>query len=626
MTASSRLALLLLPLVALLAHQLRDRDYTGPVVDPGSAGHLRIMELTLARQAAPARDRFLAPPELTGLADSPLFDSAVAGLAQMVLADHARGPALGGVTEAELESFALAVGPGLGMVTLIALFFAVQVGARGAHRAWAGLLAAGMFAIGPSAVEVGTAGTFDRGTLHALFAALVLTTSSQLARSEQGADLLQGGLTAGLAIGAALICGPQGLILVPFAWGAGWIAARSASDRVGEGAAIARQAGLFLALVAAIVLTLAGSQLGDDGLGARWLKGSSELAFLGGIPFLLPRLLGLARARAKVRLGLMVMLVASLVILPLSLGNLGSALRPRWIDAAASADPLSAFMRTPVLWLAPWLVPHAALLARRTGNRLLGLAGFVAGLASLATLLDPSAASTLAVVVAFLAGLVVSELVREARGSTALLAGAFSVALPGACLLSVPSRPAGSGVAPEVVEALRWTRDETPSSGPWNSAESLQDYSVLAPVYWGPLVAYHARRPPFATGTGLLEDRERVAEAMRAYLSSTARELAEFMGARGIRYVLAGGEVIEEWEAISRVGGGPGDVAGSTLWRLTTLAPEGSEEADYFSLERVFGTTEIILDGEGYTVPRVALYRLDPPVTDGGDAPQLRSR
>ena len=189
MTASSRLALLLLPLVALLAHQLRDRDYDGPVVDPGSAAHLRIMELTLARQAAPARDRFLAPPELTGLPDSPLFDAAVAGLAQLLLADDSRGPALGGVTEAELESFALAAGPGLGMVTLIALFFAVQVGARGAHRAWAGLLAAVMFAIGPSAVEVGTAGTFDRGALHALFAALVLTTSSQLARSEQGADL-----------------------------------------------------------------------------------------------------------------------------------------------------------------------------------------------------------------------------------------------------------------------------------------------------------------------------------------------------------------------------------------------------------------------------------------------------
>lgn len=626
MTASSRLALLLLPLVALLAHQLRDRDYDGPVVDPGSAAHLRIMELTLARQAAPARDRFLAPPELTGLPDSPLFDAAVAGLAQLLLADDSRGPALGGVTEAELESFALAAGPGLGMVTLIALFFAVHVGARGAHRAWAGLLAAVMFAIGPSAVEVGTAGTFDRGALHALFAALVLTTSSQLARSEQGADLLQGGLTAGLAIGAALVCGPQGLILVPFAWGAGWIVARTGPDRVVEGAAIARQAGLFLALVAAIVLTLAGSQLGEDGLGARWLRGSSELAFLGGIPFLLPRLLGFSRARAGVRLVFMVMGAASLVILPLSLGNLGIALRPRWIEAAASADPLRAFMGTPSLWLVPWLVPHAVILARRTGNGLLGLAGLAAGLASLATLLDPSAASTLAVVVAFLTGLVVAELAQEVRRSTALFTGASSVVLLGAALLFAPSRPAASGVAPDVVEALRWMRDGTPSSGPWNSAESLQDYSVLAPVSWGPLVAYHARRPPCATGAGLLEDRQRVAEAMRAYGSSTARELAEFMVARGIRYVLAGGEAILEWEAISGVGGGPGEVAGSTLWRLTTLAPEGSDEANYFSLERVFGTTEIILDGEGYTVPRVALYRLDPPMTDGGDAPQLRSR
>lgn len=627
---------LLLPLVCVLAFQARARlAPPEEVVDPGTAAHLRGIELTLARGSAPSRDRFLDPPRGAGAPDSPFVDAAYAAVARLFLGDSGGSAALDGVVEEDLERFAGRGGAWFAALTALALFLAVHALGGSPGRALAAILAGLLFALAPSAVRAGAAGRVDPGALHALFAAFTFTTAAQLSIARQGFDLLQGGLTAGLVVGLGLLGGPAALVYAPFAWAAAWLVVRrarfaddrerAAGDR--ELAALAAQAGLFLALVAAVVSTLAGGQLGRDGLAGAWLRGASELCFVLGIPFLALSLASRRDAPRARRAGLAVGGIAVVLLLPLAGLNLWRALGPRVAAAARDADPLAVLAGAPSAWLAALAIPAAAALARRGGGPALGLAAATAALALAGAACAPGLLPVLAASAAFLAGLVFDDLVRRDALRFAAPAAVTALAVFAWRGVLVPPRAHdATAERQELVEALRWMRDGTPSPGPWNAAGSPKDYSVLAPWTFGHLVAYHARRPPLVSGHGTLVAELDARGGMALYQERDPAALAEGMRRRGALYVVAGAAACDEWDDVARLSGRDVPLAESVVWKLSTLVPDGAPEARHFTLERAWGAREVELDGDRYTVPNVALYRLARPPLAGEFGPRLRSR
>lgn len=641
MSSPGRAIYLLLPLVCVLAFQARARLASpAEVVDPGTAAHLRGIELTLARGSAPSRDRFLDPPHGAGAPDSPFVDAAYAAVARLFLGDAGGSAALDGVVEEDLERFAGRGGPWFAALSALGLFLAVHALGRSPGRALAALLAALLFAIAPSAIGAGAVGRVDTGTLHALLAAFTFTTAAQLASARQGFDLLQGGLTAGLVVGLGLLCGPGSLIYAPFAWGIAILVARRArAEEDDDQAAVARQAGLFLALVAAVVATLAGGQLGRDGLAGSWLRGASELSFVAGIPFLIAALGRRKSAGRSRRLAPALGVLLVLALLPLAGGNLLRALGPRLLTSMRDADPLATLAATPDAWLALLAIPAAAVLARRGGSPALALAAAVTAFALVGASCAPGLLPILAASTAFLFGLAFDDLTR--RGAmrvaapaavTALLLFAWrGVVVPPGVVdgrrdLVADADAEGAGEDVDLVRALRWMRTGTPSPGPWNAAASPKDYSVLAPWTFGHLVAYHARRPPLVSGYGTLVAEVDARGGMALYQERDPAALAEGMRRRGALYVVAGAAACDEWAAVERLSGMAVPLGESVVWKLSTLVPDGAPEAQHFTLERAWGAREVELEGERYTVPLVALYRLVRPPLAGGIGPRLRAR
>ena len=616
--------LLLLALVCALALQARVRagsELAGAgAPDAESAAHLRAIGLCLAHGGPPARDGFLPagehPPDL------PFGDAILATLARGRAASPGGDPALAGVDEPRLEAVLRNTGPWLAVATAIGLFFAVHGAARGPWRASFALLAAALFALSPSAVRAGAAGRIDLGALHALLLAWTLAASAQLALARQTVDGLSSALPAGIVAGLAWLVGRPSLAYVPSLW-----IVALAGGRASTAAAVAlRQAGALLAAISGAIV-LGAARLGGFG-SAAWLSGIASLS-LGMAALLLLAALG-GKLGARWRIGAGAVVIGWLLVA--SAGTLARPLRALWVgrgDLASAAE----LARDPLPWIALLCLAVAASRRRlRAEPVAYAWAWALAGSLGLAVLRPELAALAAAAAAAFVAWTLDRVATERAPADAARAPRPLVPAVLGlgaVLLLALRTRAAAPlAVAPEertLVEALRWMREGTPASEPWHAAGSRPAGSVLAPWTLGHALAYHARRAPLASGWGAEVDEQGARAAMALFLETDGERLATGLARRGARYVLAGAVALREWGAVERLARRAVAPEETAVWRLSTLLPDDAPEARFFALERAWGTSEVAVAGDTFTVPTVVLYRLEPPAIARDVRPELRA-
>jgi len=610
-------ALVLLALVCALAFQARVRAGSQvPGIGTGdaeSAAHLRAIELCLAHGGPPERDGFLPAGEQAP--DPPFGDAILATLVRWRAAAPGGEPVPAGAGGPRLEQVLRDTGPWLAVATAVGLFFAVHGAARGPWRAGYALLAAALFALSPLAVRAGAAGRIDAGSLHALLLAWTLAASSQLARARQTADGLASALPAGVLAGLAWLLGRPALAYVPSLW----IVALARGGTSSGAAVPLRQAGALLAAVSGAIV-LGAEQVGSAGA-SPWLSGVADLslgaaALLGLMAWRARRAGGWRIAAGAAVLGWMVISGA---------GPLVGPLRAWWEGRGALAS-VAELARDPLLWLALACLPIAA---SRSALRREGVAaGWAFALVACLglTVLQPEfvalgAAACAAFVAWTLEGLAARGApAGQMRAPVARLAPAL-LGLGAAAVLALRARlDPPLAVAPEertLVEALRWMREALPAA--------RADGAVLAPWTLGHALAAHARRPPLASGWGAEVGGQGAREAMELYLETDGERLAAGLARRGARYVLGGAAALREWEAVERLARRALRPDQTVVWRLSTLLSDDAPEARWFTLERAWGTSEVRVGGDTFTVPAVVLYRLDPPAVARDARTELRA-
>lgn len=561
-------ALWLVPL-ALFSFWLRDdvtsRDELALRTDGESAYHLRRIELALAAGRVPLRDHFLDPPHGSEVPWPPAYDGLLAMLAEPVLARPGGDPALAGVDERRLEDWLARAGPLIGVACTLLIFGALRMflGARGA---WVALGGAALYAVLPWAVQDTAAGRLHLSAWMALGVALSACAVAWALTARDALDVLLAALLAGFVSGVWIASGIEAALFVPWTWFAFLLAALRAPDA--ESAQTRWRAGLFFSLVTALVTTLGQVnqvEVGDPGLASGWMRAASSLSFVSALPFLL---MGLRRSNQASRFRALALTLGTLAAVLFAtgvVGDLRAALAPR---------------------LAAWLA----------GGRVLVSAELIAICTPL---------------VALSSALAVDAGLRRGAGVARLALALGVVALLSSALQSVAGRGRTHNVAAsaELVQALDWMRHETPSPGPWNSADTPKDWCVLAPASVGLLVAYRARRPALLTSFGPLVGAERFDAGRQALAETDPERFIARLRELEVRYVIAG----------SAVGHGRG-AAGShpsvydSLCRLAGGADELHPE-----LQRVHAS------GAGPGPVAVAVYRLaGPPVPEAG--PVMRAR
>ncbi|MDP6540651.1 MAG: hypothetical protein QF410_14000 [Planctomycetota bacterium] len=507
---------------------------TGPtaVVEPTTARHLRRVELTLAADRVPQTDRFVAHPTGAPLAEPPLFDTALALAARVLLGDDAGGAGCE-ADEARLERALSQVGP----LSLVALLSLVYVAARAfqPHRRRAPALVAMLVVVAsPGLVEQTLAGRLSIGPSLAVLTALALWWVRPAVGAREPLDRLSVSLVLGLTVGVGLALSPLFLGPALAVWAtllrAAWTG--DPTDRP-----LAVRSGLLFA-IGAIALGLSPTldgpwQAAPPGPVAEWARQVAVGGVAGCGPFLLA-----ATARARRLPGGRVVGLSVLAALALA----GWARAEHLIVDPAAAPSL----------LGAW--PLAFVIAVLPGSEAGGSPGLLsclrlAGLTTLVTALaDPEAVASFAVVAALTAGALPFALERPRllrRAGAVLVAGGI-VAGAGAVAERAASPPAA---AVELAAALRHLRSESPTPGPWNAAQARQAWAVGCDPELAPLVHYHARRPtvdPAAAGGG---------------------DLTAWARSAGVRYLVAAGvspPAGEGWDE-------PRSAGAHTLWRLAAV-------------------------------------------------------
>ena len=150
-----------------------------------------------------------------------------------------------------------------------------------------------------------------------------------------------------------------------------------------------------------------------------------------------------------------------------------------------------------------------------------------------------------------------------------------------------------------LARGLRWMRDHTPPSGPYNHPDARQDWCVLTAPSFAGLVVFHARRPVAAASfDGTVSERGR--RVARALLSPTPEDLADAMLELDARYVAVSPAMLGD-AAVRREGPG----SEGALQRLA-LPPENAPPDHYPGLELVYSSNLWIAPGG----PAISIYRL----------------
>lgn len=177
--------------------------------DAESAYRLRLVELVLATGEAPRRDNFLEPSGSREVPWPPLVHSALGTLAARLLPGEPSAVELNGYREADLERFALRVGPLLGACAALAaaLFGAALVERQLRERGAA--LAALAYALFPLAIARESAGSLHAHPWIAALGFVQLAFFAIALRAAERVDVTIGSLVCGLCAGLAQLAGPE---------------------------------------------------------------------------------------------------------------------------------------------------------------------------------------------------------------------------------------------------------------------------------------------------------------------------------------------------------------------------------------------------------------------------------
>lgn len=544
------------------------------VDDPGTALHLRRVELALAEGRVPQHDPFLAHPAPAEIPALPVYDALLAGSAERWLARAGGDLSLGGVDEADLEAFAAWTGPVLYAFGFAALAWAAWITARGARAAT--LVAGAVLALAPAAVSATEVGRIDAAA-PALVLLALLVRSTQVALRAPDAlstilEALLGGVVAGLltsisAAGAFLALPTAAALLV------------RARRGPAEARPIAVRAGLLYCLVAAFVSRL---PLADgpwehvpDGLVARWALAASDVLLLSAAPFALLLLTAPRDAsHAKRSFARLAALAAMLALLVFELPRAWTAASGPIAAWRAARDVAPAGVAWTELVYGTTVLAVAGLALAADGLRrgrepsivhlaLLAAVGGALALAEPATAALFVACGAVALAGAFPA--IVDRNRRRAAAAFAFLALVPGVALP---VLFRPDERDREDVR-ELVAALRWIRASVPAGGPFNSSSARSSWGVLAAPAMGELVAYHARRPVLASRTAALSHPDLVREAEQLALRANPADIADRMRAHGLRLAVSSGLWIPYDDH-----GEPDEPRGPVVFPLPDAGPE----------------------------------------------------
>lgn len=591
-------SLRLLPLAdRALPPEVRDLGASRWVVDdPETALHLRRIQLTLAEGRAPQHDTFLAHGETAEIPALPIFDALIAGASERWLAWELGDPSTAGVDESDLEAFASRVGPILGMFGLLAIAWAAWVASSGSVNATLGALV--LVAVAPATVRATEIGRLDAVALAIVLLALLVRSTQVATRAGDALSTILESLLAGVVAGLLASVSAAGAFLALPTAVALFLRARSGPP---EMRAIAVRAGLLFTLVAAFVARL---PLADgpwetlpDGLVARWTLATSDLLLLSAAPFaflLLTAPRDPARGkRTFARLAAMAaMLLFLLFEMPRAVRAAMGPIESWWsargllaqIDSADIPWGGGAFAVTGLAILALFLACTRALRTREPAAIHLAL---LASVSALVTLADAEFAPLfVASAACAFAGVLAATPSRWIAIAGALLLAPHLV-LP---FVTRPT-PAEREQRIALVQGLRWIRDNTASGGPFNSSSARGDWGVLVDPRWGDLVAYHARRPAFASRSAAFSQPEAVREALRLTREAPSEELVARMNVHGLRLAFASG-----WSADPAAASG---ALGQALWQ----APDPARP-DVPGLQRAFTSdTFRTIDGSAPFAP-----------------------
>lgn len=530
-----------------LAPEIRDLGASRWIVDdPGTALHLRRVELALAEGRVPQHDPLLAFAPPTEIPALPVYDALLAGCADRWLA-HADGdPSLGGVDEADLEGFAAWVGPVAYAFGFAALAWAAWISARGARVPV--LLAAALLALAPAAVAATEVGRLDAAAVVLVLLALLVRGTQVAVRAEDALSTILEALLCGVIAGLLTSLSAAGAFLALPTAAALLVRALRGPVAVRP---IAVRAGLLFTLVAAFVARL---PLADgpwehmpDGLVARWAIGASDVLLLSAAPFALLLLTAPRDAQhAKRTFARIAALAAMLALLVFELprawqaasGPLAAWWEARSIGDAGLADEASASVVLGGIVSIAALMPalRRALADRRPEAVHLALLATTTGALAFA---EPATASLFAAAAACaLAGALADSTERAQR---IWLAAGGSMLLVVAALDRRASwrTPVEREGVLDAIASLRWIRAEVPPGGPFNSSSARSTWGILVDPAAGELVAYHARRPVLAAGAAAFSRPELVREARHLAREAGGEEIVARMRAHGLVLAVA---------------------------------------------------------------------------------------
>jgi hypothetical protein len=544
-----------------LPPEIRDLGASRWVVDdPGTALHLRRIELALAEGRVSQHDpfqAFAAPAEIPAL---PVFDALIAGSAERWLAHDGGDASLGGVDESDLEAFTAWIGPIAYVFGFAALAWAAWISARGRHTAV--VLAAMTLALAPAAVVATEVGRLDSAALVLVLLALLVRGTQVAVRAEDALSVILEALLCGVIAGLLTSLSAAGPFLALPTGIALFLRAARGPAHVRP---IAVRAGLLFCLSAAFISRL---PLADgpwehmpESLVARWALGASDVLLFSAAPFALMLLTAPRDAAHKSRtFARITALAAMLALLVFEL--------PRGWNAASG--PIEAWWNaTQSIEFAEWFR------VRALGVSIIAALGAGAAAVTCLNQRDPAsvhrASLALATALLVVADPAFAPLFVVA-GGLGFAGGLGSVAEPGtgansraslqesstqqrwllALAALVLGLPAVIGVVSPPsdaqrenrlawISALRWIRTEVPPGGPFNSSSARSTWGILVDPGDGELVAYHARRPVLCSATGAFSHPDLAREAHELTTSASMDVVAGRMRAHGLQLAVQRG-------------------------------------------------------------------------------------
>jgi hypothetical protein len=542
------------------------------VDDPATAYHARRIELALAGESTPQFDRYLNHPQGSEIAWSPVYDTAIAAVAQRGLRESGADPSLGGIEESRLEEFLMRVPPLIGAVTVLAVFWAVSRIVEGKRRTVCALLAAIAVAVAPLAVAQSSAGHLDHLSWIACLVAVQIAVSVRALRANDALASVFAALVTGILAGLELASFALGLALFIANWAAYLALARTGDA---EKKRLAHRAGLLFCAIAAFVGRLPLSEGPWDGatrgiLGA-WSESACAIALLASIPFVVGFLFSRSGSTKLVRAAMIGIALAALLY------NAPQMLRGAWngwlwfrdhreelailspAHTSFVADAHRAewlFLLTPacLVFVPAWIV----LLGRRRRPEYVLLL-VLGAITALLFACERRLGGVFVVPMACTLGAALDVALEmggvRARRIAWTLAGASALVFAAHALAPALTEadPAQREERIEFVKGLRWMRDNTPAPGPWNVPLAANDWGVLTSFSAAHLVEYHARRPTVSSDLALIAEGNDAGAIARALLDDRPAEILRSMRATRSRYLVVGPRLLRDVPALERL-------------------------------------------------------------------------